>query len=140
MLRGEYKKAIRLAQESIALSARTEERHVELTAWNCLGHAYVGLKNWSKAESAYRRALALANTQQDMQEALVGLAYVRFKQGNKMEARAYINRFLDMLGQSRMPGYASPSWAYTHVAEVLEGLGERVQSERLAASSFLTLR
>lgn len=131
VLRGEYKKAIKLAQESIALSARTEERHVELTAWNCLGHAYVGLKNWSKAESAYRRALALANTRQETQEALAGLAYVRFKLGNKMEARAYINRFLDTLWQRRMPGYASPSWAYTHAVEVLQGVGESAQAERL---------
>ena len=137
VLRGEYAQAISLAQEAVDLSSAQGSQYGEIAALSCLGHGYVGLALWEQAETAYTRAAGMLPDFPHLAlESLAGLAYVRWRQGDKTGAREYINRFLDLLAHTRIEGFASPSLSYGRAAEVLRGLGEAQQAEAVLARSI----
>ncbi len=132
VLRGEYEKAIPLAQEAIELCAASGDLYAEAISLACLGHAYSGLQNWAQAEQAYRRATTLTpEAPHQALESLAGLAYVRWKQGDETAARAHVNHFLALLARWDIEGFASPGLSYRRAAEVLKGLGALEQAEEL---------
>lgn len=64
-------------------------------------------------------------------ESLAGLAYVRWQVRDKKGARVHIERFLDLLDQASIEGFASPGLSYRRAAEVLEALGEEEKAEAM---------
>ncbi|NJN44869.1 MAG: tetratricopeptide repeat protein [Anaerolineae bacterium] len=134
VLRGEYEQAIPLAQEAVELAVADGNQAGEMAAHACLGHAYVGLQLWEQAEEAYNQAVVLLPDLPLLAlESIAGLAYVRWQQGDTMAAREHIDCFLELLGQGRIEGFASPSLSYGRAAEVLQVLGEEEQAETLFA-------
>jgi tetratricopeptide (TPR) repeat protein len=135
VLRGDYPQAILLAQEAIDLAVTYDRPTVHMSALTCLGHAYAGLQLWAQAEEAYAHAAVLAPDLPHLaMESLVGLAYASWQQEDEMAARASIDRFLDLLADSFIEGFCSPSLSYGRAAEVLRALGEHEQADAVLAS------
>ena len=135
VLRGDYERAITLAQDAIDLAVAHGKQVGQMVGLSCLGHAYVGLQWWEQAQDAYSRAAAVPvpDLPRWSMEHVVGLAYVRWRQGDETAARAHIHQFLDMLAHSHIEGSSSPSLSYGRAVEVLQALGEeRLANEVLA--------
>lgn len=134
VLRGDYEKALTLAQEAIDLTVTYERPVGQMAALACLGHAYTGLALWVQAQDAYGRAAVLVPDLPHLaMESKVGLAYISLRQGDETAACAHIKQFLDMLAHSRIEGSASPSLSYGRAAEVLRALGEEQMANEVFA-------
>ncbi len=132
VMQGKYHRAIQLAQRSIAMSEVLGE------AWGCvatlpvLGHAYVGLRKWEAAKAAYQQAVEhVHDFPQVALEAIAGLAYVFWHQGNIAAARRAVDRFLDLEREVELVGFFSPRFNYERIAFVLRALGRNEEAERL---------
>jgi DNA-binding SARP family transcriptional activator/predicted ATPase len=123
--RGAYAAAIPLAQESFTLAAAQGSQITQITALSTLGHAYAGLELWVEAQNCYADAASLLpELPRWGLEAVVGLAYVAWRQGNLPAARSHIHHFLQLVERCPPEGSSSPSLLWERVEKVLQALGE----------------
>jgi DNA-binding SARP family transcriptional activator/predicted ATPase/Flp pilus assembly protein TadD len=134
ILREHYEQARLLAEDAVDLAITYSRPTVQQTALCCLGHAHAGMQNWENASNAYASAAILVPDSPHLaMEAIAGLAYARWRQGNEASARTHINQFLDLQAQASIEGCYSPQLSYQRAAEVLRELGEAQKADAVLA-------
>lgn len=131
VVQGKYHRAIQLAERSIALSEAIGEQQALLITRTTLGHAYAGLRRWKAAQAAYQHVVEhVQDFPQVALEAIAGLAFVFWQQGDLAAAHHEVDRFLNLEKEVNLAGIFSPRFNYERIAFVLRALGRGEEALR----------
>lgn len=144
----DYLTARSLGQEALRIALQFEDARSQGYAWMHLGHAAIGLKEFSEASLAYQHALELRRSlglEVQRIEALAGLSFAAFARGDLERALVHAVEILEyfQIGESdpgainlehALDGALEPERVYLWTARVLQAAQHPRYADFLAAA------
>ena len=132
-----YNKSLALHQQALDIGQRIENQELRCRTFTCLGHAYVAMKRYIQAQTAYEQALECVDEVQPRQKLhpLLGLAYIAAQAGKIDEATLTLSALLVILDKYSLNG-AEESEGFFWLLSTIKCAADAMKDEKFVMATI----